>query len=98
MQINSSTTIDDSPKSHYIQDSRGNLYLRKVVKLISYVDEKFQRHIIPRFTTFRCLPDGSILPRIRLSKKARLKLKLALREEPLLCSKKPEEPAELQNN
>lgn len=85
MQTNSTTIIDNSPKSHYIKDSRGNLYLRKLVKLIVYIDEKLQRQVIPRFTTFRCLPDGSVLPRIRLSKKARLKLKLALREEPLPC-------------
>ena len=79
MQTNSTTTIDDSPKSHYIKDSRGNLYLRKFVK--RFVD--YTGKITPRFTTLRCLPDCSILPRIRISKKARLKLKLALREEPL---------------
>lgn len=94
MQTNSTTTVDNSPKSHYIKDSHGNLYLQKLVK--RFVD--YTGKVTSRFNTFRCLPDGSVLPRIRLSKKTRLKLKLALREEPLLCTNKPEEPAELQNN
>ena len=82
METNSTTTIDSTPKSHYIKDSRGNLYLRKLVK--RFIDHTGK--VTPRFTTLRCLPDGSILPRVRISKKARLKLKLALREEPLPCS------------
>lgn len=78
MLSNSTTTLDNSPKSHYIKDSSGHLYLRKLVKRV--VD--FEGKIIPRFTTFRCLPDGSILPRLRMSKKLRRRIKLSLREEP----------------
>ncbi len=70
-------------QTHIITDSSGNSYLRQLVKKIRIPSLKpgIPDEIIPRFTTRRWDPTTqSPIPRIRTSKKLRLKLKR------LLCS------------
>jgi hypothetical protein len=70
-------------QSHIITDSTGNHYLRQLVKKIRIPSLKpgVPDEIIPRYTTRRWDPaTQSPIPRIRTSKKLRLKLKR------LLCS------------
>lgn len=65
-------------QTHIIVDSQGNHYVRQLVKTLKVASLKPG---VPRFTT-RCWDPStnSIIPRIRTSKKLRLKLKR------LLCS------------
>ena len=70
-------------ETHIITDSKGNHYLRQLVKKIRIPSLKpgIPDEIIPRYTTRRWDPTtNSPIPRIRTSKKLRLKLKR------LLCS------------
>jgi len=70
-------------QTHIIVDSAGNHYLRQLVKKIRIPSLKpgIPDEIIPRYTTRRWDPTtNSPIPRIRTSKKLRLKLKR------LLCS------------
>ena len=70
-------------ETHIITDSKGNHYLRQLVKKIRIPSLKpgVPDEIIPRYTTRRWDPTtNSPIPRIRTSKKLRLKLKR------LLCS------------
>lgn len=70
-------------QTHIITDSKGNHYLRQRVKTIRIPSLKpgVPDEIIPRYTTRRWDPTTqSPIPRIRTSKKLRLKLKR------LLCS------------
>jgi hypothetical protein len=70
-------------QTHIIIDSSGNHYLRQLVKKIRIPSLKpgIPDKIIPRYTTRRWDPTTqSPIPRIRTSKKLRLKLKR------LLCS------------
>lgn len=70
-------------ETHIIVDSKGNHYLRQLVKKIRIPSLKpgIPDEIIPRYTTRRWDPTtNSPIPRIRTSKKLRLKLKR------LLCS------------
>lgn len=67
-------------QTHIIVDSQGNHYVRQLVKTLK-VASGVPDLLIPRFTTRRWDPStNSIIPRIRTSKKLRLKLKR------LLCS------------
>jgi len=70
-------------QTHLIVDSQGNHYVRQLVKTLKVASLKpgVPDLLIPRFTTRRWDPStNSIIPRIRTSKKLRLKLKR------LLCS------------
>jgi hypothetical protein len=70
-------------QTHIITDTKGNHYLRQLVKKIHIPSFKPEvpDEIIPRYTTRRWDPTtNSPIPRIRTSKKLRLKLKR------LLCS------------
>lgn len=65
-------------QTHIITDSKGNHYLRQLVKKIRIPSLKpgIPDEIIPRYTTRRWDPTtNSPIPRIRMSKKLRLKLK-----------------------
>ena len=65
-------------QTHIIVDSQGNHYVRQLVKTLKVASLKPG---VPRFTTRRWDPStNAIIPRIRTSKKLRLKLKR------LLCS------------
>lgn len=68
-------------QTHIITDSKGNHYLRQLVKTIRVPSLKpgVPDEIIPRYTTRRWDPNtNSPIPRIRTSKKLRLKLKRLL--------------------
>lgn len=75
---NSTTLPTETFKSFFSKDSKDQLYFHKLVKLLTWTDSKLIKYTTLRFITFRCFPDGTRIPRIRISKKARLKLKRSL--------------------
>jgi len=56
------TPLSPTSSNPFIKDSSGKLYLHRY-------------HSNGKFTTYRAFPDGTIVPRIRMSKKQRLRLK-----------------------